>query len=167
MIGSYKIRRADASDADGIAQAHIDSIDSIGPRFYPPASVAAWRFGLTPAVYVDAMKRGEEFFVAVGAIERATGVLGFSTHRVDGARHGTAVYVRGIAARRGVGTALFERAQQAAIASGALSLDIEASLAGEPFFTAQGFAEIGRGEVRWRSGEPIAIVYMRKPLRAT
>ena len=36
MIAEYTIRRADPSDASEIAVAHRDSIQSIGPRFYPP-----------------------------------------------------------------------------------------------------------------------------------
>ena len=89
-------------DADEIARTHRDSIETIGRHFYVAEIVSEWRSGLTPDLYRRAMEHGEVFFIAVDEHDR---VLGFSTHRVDGSQHGTAVYVRGSAARRGVGSA--------------------------------------------------------------
>ncbi len=106
----FEIRRAGPHDVPDIAEAHRDSIRAIGPRYYDEAVVSAWVGGVSPAIYLKAMARGEEFFVAVGRIGGDRKVLGFSTHRIDGDRHGTAVYVRGDAARFGVGTALFRTA---------------------------------------------------------
>ena len=68
------------------------------------------------------MEAGEVFFIALGAIDGTPAVLGFATHRLDGAQHGTSVYVRGNAARRGIGSALFRLAQADAIARGATSI---------------------------------------------
>lgn len=94
-------------------------------------------------------------------------VLGFSSHRIDGDEHGTAVYVRGKAARQGVGSALFRVAEAAAVATGATSINIDASLAAVEFYKANGFEEVGRGEHRLWSGRPMACVFMRKKLPAT
>ena len=160
----FETRRADPSDADAIALAHQDSIRSIGPRFYPPSVVADWGEDLTRDLYVNAMADGEAFFIAIGTIDHAPAILGFATHRIDGARHGTSVYIRGAAARQGIGTALLRLAEADAIASGARSLHIEASLAGLEFYTANGYDEVSRGETRLRSGRPIACVHMQKIL---
>ena len=160
----YQTRRADASDAEAIALAHIDSINSIGPAFYPPGVVADWGEGLTPALYVNAMEGGEAFFIATGVVGGQPAVLGFATHRLDGTKHGTSVYVRGSAARRGIGTALLRLAEEHAIASGATSLHIEASLAGEKFYRTNGYEEESRGETHLTTGRPIACVFMRKTL---
>jgi putative acetyltransferase len=165
--GAVQIRRADATDAEGIAAAHLDSIRSIGPRFYPPATVNAWGAGLTPALYLQAMDAGEVFYIALGAIDGQPAVLGFATHRVDGHEHGTAVYVRGRAARRGLGAALYRRAEADAVAAGATSIQVDASLAAVEFYRANGFEEVGRGTHRLSSGAPMACVYMRKILPAT
>jgi ribosomal protein S18 acetylase RimI-like enzyme len=164
----FEIRRAQPSDADAIAAAHLDSIRSIGPRFYPPEAVDDWSAGLTPDLYVRAMEEdGEVFFIAAGAIDEQPAVLGFATHRVEGGRHGTSVYVRGAAARRGIGTALFRLAEADALASRATSLQIEASLAGVEFYKANGFEETARGNIRLMSGRSIACVFMQKALAAT
>jgi ribosomal protein S18 acetylase RimI-like enzyme len=164
---AFDIRRADAADAEAIAVAHRDSISSIGPLFYPPHVVSDWGAGLTRDLYVRAMERGEAFFIAVSEVDGKPAVLGFASHRVDATVHGTAVYVRGSAARRGIGSALFRMAEADAIASGATSIQIDASLAAVGFYKAHGFHEVGRGEHRLRSGRRMACVFMRKTLRPT
>lgn len=165
-IEEIGIRQADPSEVDAIAEAHRDSIRSIGPGFYPPADVTAWQDGLTGHIYLTAMQGGEVFFIATGKIDGVALVLGFaSDYCIEGATHGTSVYVRGVAARRGIGTTLLRRAEAHAAASGAAAMQIEASLAGVQFYSANGYAEIGRGETRLMSGHPIACVFMRKELR--
>jgi putative acetyltransferase len=116
---------------------------------------------VTGANYVNAMARGEEFFVAVGP----TGdVLGFSSHRIDDSDHGTAVYVRGRASRRGIGSALFRAADASARGVGAASIEIDASLGAIDFYRANGFEETGRGAHRLWSGRLMPCVFMRKIL---
>ncbi|PYS60654.1 MAG: GNAT family N-acetyltransferase, partial [Acidobacteria bacterium] len=75
-----------------------------------------------------------------------------------------AVYVRGTAARRGIGSALFRLAEADAIAMGATSIHVDASLAAVAFYRANGFEEVGRGNHRLKSGRDMACVFMRKTL---
>ena len=148
-----------------MAVAHLDSIRAAGPRFYPPNVVDDWADGLTGDVYVKAMGKGETFFIATGEIEGNAAVLGFaSTYVLEGARFGTSVYVRGGAARRGIGSALLQKAEACAIARGATSIQVEASLAGVEFYKANGFVELARGKAQLMSGRSIACVFMRKAL---
>ena len=156
-----RIRRATPADADAIARAHHDSIETIGPQSYPAAIVEEWGAGLTPELYRRAMDQGEVFFIAVDQEER---VLGFSAHRVDDGRHGTAVYVRGSAARGGIGSELYRRAEADAVSAGAESITIDASLAAVEFYKAHGFEETGRGDHRLQSGRLMPCVFMRKAL---
>jgi GNAT superfamily N-acetyltransferase len=165
LASQFETRRADPSDAEAIAAAHRDSIRSLGLSFYPPDVVDAWEEGLTGDIYVKAMEAGEVFFIAVGKIEGETVVLGFaSDYPLEDAQHGTSVYVRGLAARRGIGSSLLRLAEAEAAARGATGIRIEASLAGVEFYKANGFKEIARGETRLMSGRPIACVFMRKLL---
>jgi len=162
----FATRRATESDADAIAEAHRDSIRSIGPWFYPPDVVDDWQDGLTGDVYLNAMDSGEVFFLATGTVDGENVVLGFSSdYRIEGATHGMSVYVRGVAARRGIGSQLFALAEAHAVEHGATSIEIAASLAGLEFYRAQGFVETGRGETRLMSGGSIACVFMRKQLK--
>ena len=157
-------RRADPGDAAAILAAHLDSIRSIGPSFYPTAIVEAWCAGLSPALYVEAMAHGEAFFVAIGPLGGERAVLGFATHRVDDEQDGASVYVRGVAARCGIGTMLLRMAEEHAQARGASCLDIQASLAGVAFYRANGFEELGPGEARLTTGRSMPCVFMRKRL---
>jgi ribosomal protein S18 acetylase RimI-like enzyme len=167
-IAEFVTRRAHPSDADDIALAHRDSIRSIGPSFYPPHVVDDWEEGLTRDVYLQAMEGGEVFFVATAEIDGQPLILGFaSDYRIEGSKHGTSVYVRGIAARHGIGSALLRLAEAHAVANGATTIHVEASLAGMEFYKANGFTVVDRGETRLRSGRPIACVFMRKDLVVT
>jgi ribosomal protein S18 acetylase RimI-like enzyme len=162
---NFGTRRADPSDADGIVDAHRDSIRTIGPGFYPTNVVADWEEGLTRDVYLKAMQRGEVFFIATTKAEGQTLVVGFaSDYVIEGSTHGASAYVRGSVARRGIGSALFRLAEAHALANGATCIQIEASLAGVEFYKAHGFVELSRGETRLKSGRSIATVSMRKGL---
>jgi putative acetyltransferase len=165
-VTAVQTRRAGPEDAAAIALAHLDSIHSIGPGFYPPDVVEAWSLGLTPDTYTRAMEGGEVFFVALGEINGEAVVLGFSTHRVDDAQDGVSVYVRGGSARRGIGTALLRLAEAHAVDRGATSIHIQASLAGVEFYRTNGFEEVGRGDALLLSGRSMPCVFMRKRITA-
>jgi hypothetical protein len=62
---NFEIRRAGLADVGEIAAAHLDSIRSIGPRYYEAAIVRDWCAGISDELYVNAMARGEVFFIAV------------------------------------------------------------------------------------------------------
>ena len=163
-LNGIQIRQAHTGDAQAIAAAHLDSIRSIGPAFYSPEVVEAWGAGLTPDLYVTAMGGGEAFFIATGDIEDEPAVLGFSTHRGDDAQDGASVYVRGRLVRRGIGTALLRVAEAHAVAHGATTIQIQASLAGVEFYKANGFEELGHGQAQLLSGHSMPCVFMRKRL---
>jgi len=110
------------------------------------------------------MEGGEAFFIATGELDGEIAVLGFATHRVDDDQDGASVYVRGRAARRGIGTALLQLAVDHARAHGATTIHIQASLAAVEFYRANGFEELGRGEARLMSGRAMPCVFMRKTL---
>jgi putative acetyltransferase len=167
MVGAAAVetRQAGPADAEDIAAAHRDSIRSIDPHYYPAAIVEAWQDGLTGDVYRRAMAAGEMFFIAVCSSGDESAVLGFaSDYVVEGTTHCTSVYVRGSAARQGLGSALIRLAEAHAVAAGATCIQVEASLAGVEFYQSHGFVETGRGETRLMSGRPIDCVFMRKEL---
>ena len=162
----FEIQRAAPSDVEAIALAHRDSIQSIGPAFYSPEIVKNWQEAITGDLYLKAMKSGEVFFIAVGEMDGRRVVLGFaSDYRIEDRKHGTSVYVRGCAARQGVGSALLATAEAHALSTGATSVEIEASLAGVAFYKGNGFVEVGKGEVALTTGRSMPCVFMRKTLR--
>ena len=140
--------------------------DQSGHRSYPADIVNDWGARVNGALYLDAMGRGEVFFVATSGSDGRTVVLGFSSHGIDGNEPHTGVYVRGAATRAGIGSALLRTAEAAAIAAGARSLHLDSSLAAVEFYKANGFDEVGRGEHRLWSGRSMACVFMRKDFSA-
>jgi GNAT superfamily N-acetyltransferase len=108
--------------------------------------VEYWQEAITGELYFKAMEAGEVFFIAIGDADGSRAVLGFaSDYCIEGQKHGTSVYLRGRSARRGVGSALLARTEAHAASNGATSIEIEASLAGVPFFNANAFIEVRRG----------------------
>jgi GNAT superfamily N-acetyltransferase len=160
----FEIRAATPADADAIAAAHIDSIESLGPRFYGADVVHAWRGAIQPRLYLDAMAAGELFVVAATTLNGRGEVLGFSSHHVAAGEHGVAVYVRGMAARRGIGSALLRAAEASAAAAGAANVQLDSSLAAVDFYKTNGFVETGRGDHVLRTGRSMACVFMHKNL---
>jgi GNAT superfamily N-acetyltransferase len=164
-IERIETRPAQRADVDAMALAHIDSIRSIAAGFYPPEVVDDWQEPVTGELYLRAMDGGEVFFIATGVVDGQGLILGFSSdYRLEGSRHGMSVYVRGVAARKGIGSTLFSLAESHAREAGATSIDIDASLAGLDFYRAMGFVETGRGDIRLTTGKLIACVFMRKDL---
>jgi putative acetyltransferase len=133
----------------------------LGARFYGPDVISAWSAPRDGEPYRRAMARGELFFVAVSDRER---VVGFSSYRLVNGKHRTAVYVRGEAARMGVGKALFQAAEKAAREHGAEEIHVSASLAAVEFYRDRGFEDLASGEHRLGSGELMACVFMKKRL---
>jgi putative acetyltransferase len=158
-----QIRPAVLTDADQIAAAHVDSISSLGTKAYGADVISAWGAPRDGERYRRAMEDGELFFVAISSGDKQT-VLGFSSYRVEDGKHRTAIYVRGDAARMGVGTALFQEAETAAREHGAKEIHVDASLAAVRFYKEHGFEELAAGQHRLNNGALMDCVFMRKKL---
>jgi GNAT superfamily N-acetyltransferase len=155
------VRAAREEDAEGIAEAHVDAIRTLGAAGYDRGVVEAWGAARSGERYVRAMAAGERFFVAEDEDGR---IVGFAAHRVEAGLHRTAVYVRGGASRRGVGTALFRAAEAVAREQGAREIRVDASLVAVGFYGANGFVEVEAARHRLRGGSEMACVVMRKVL---
>ena len=115
---------------------------------------------------MPAIDGGEVFFIAVGELESERLVLGFSSHRIDDAVHWISVYVRGQAARRGIGSALLRSAEADAIAAGATKIQIDVSFAAVEFYGANGYLA-ARGENGPDRHVSSTIVTMRESVAET
>jgi ribosomal protein S18 acetylase RimI-like enzyme len=165
----HTIRPATAADADALAEIHGDSVRTLGGAHYPSEVVAEWGAPRTGQRYRDAMARGGTFFLAIAPTgtavsDQAASALGFSSYAVEGEMHRIAVYVRGAAARRGVGRALYEAGESVARANGARDISIEAALGAVPFWQALGFEVLGPVDHPLASGRLMRCIRMRKPL---
>ena len=101
----FIVRPAILDDLEGIRTAHMDSIRRIASAYYPPEAIAVWADDRSVVRYREAIESGEVYFVA----EMCGSILGFSSYKYEGGRHVLKMlYVRGNAARQGIGTALVQ-----------------------------------------------------------
>ena len=164
-VQDVEFRRATTSDVDAIADAHRDSILQLGSDYYELAVVNEWAAVVSRGMYLDAMDRGEVFFIASGAVAGHDIVLGFSSdYVISGTVHGTSAYVRSMAARRRVGSRLLTLSESFGRSRGATAIQIEASLGAVEFYKRHGFTETGRGDVALPSGFRMPCIFMRKEL---
>jgi GNAT superfamily N-acetyltransferase len=158
----FTIRRASPADADQIAAAHVDSIHSLGAKAYGPDVVSVWGAPKDVEHYRRTMESDQVFFVATDSA--GDRVLGFSSYRMEDGKHRTAVYVRGEAARMGVGSALFRAAEATALEHGASEIHVDSSVGAVEFYKSLGFEELAAGQHCLSSGLLMDCVFMRKYL---
>ncbi len=159
----FTVRQATPGDADQIAETHMDSIHSLGAKFYSPEIVAIWGAPRDGERYRRGMEEGDPHFVAI--LEGQ--VLGFSVYHREEGKHRTGIYVRGGVARQGIGTALFKAAEAEALKNGAGEIHVDASLGAVRFYKENGFEEIGRGLHRFKNGSFMDCMLMKKELSLT
>ena len=165
-IQQLDFRQATESDVDAMAEAHRESILQLGSEYYGPEIVNEWAGVVNPNLYLDAMGRGEVFFIAMGSVVGDPMVLGFSSdYVISGTTHGTSAYVRPAAARLRIGSRLLALAESFGMSRGATAVQIEASLGAVEFYKHHGFVETGRGSVALPSGFRMPCIFMRKKLR--
>jgi putative acetyltransferase len=163
VIDDLDFRRADRSDVEQMADAHRDSILGLGSQYYMPAILNEWAGVVSPHLYLNAMDRGEVFFVAIARVAGENKVMGFSSdYLINGTTHGVSAYVRPVAARRRVGSRLLGLAESLGRSRGATEVQIEASLGAIAFYKHHGFVETTPGSVTLPSGAQIPCVFMRK-----
>jgi GNAT superfamily N-acetyltransferase len=164
----FAARRATESDADAMAEAHGDSIRAIGPRSIQRRSSTTGVSGINGALYIDAMARGEVFFVATGTIDGRDAVLGFaSDYRSKALSTATSAYVRGAVAGHGVGSALLRLAEQCGREARRAYDPNRGVTRGRRILPTARYVELSRGDTRLRSGQAIAVVFMEKAARGT
>ena len=87
----------------------------------------------------------------------------YSDPAVDAARI-RAMYTRPSWIRRGVGTLLLELSEAAARDAGFKTIELGATLAGEPFYLARGYEEVGRETHVGSNGANSVVIKMEKKL---
>ncbi|NNG05717.1 MAG: GNAT family N-acetyltransferase [Inquilinus sp.] len=153
------IRAGTPADADAILAVHRRSILQLGRAVYSDAEVESWAHGLTADRYVRAM--GEEGTTFLLAIDAAARVIGFCSLKDDVVR---GLYVDPSCPRSGIGRTLLQRAEAEIVAAGHKTVRVQASLAGRPFYEAQGYEIFEEHDWKSRGGLEIAVAEMIKTI---
>lgn len=142
---SYRIRLAIDADMPLIADVHQASINEIGHGFYSDDAMRFWGRKRDPEGYRKARDHEHEVYYVAEPTQQTGLIYGFSSYKFEGGKHRLqGMYVRGTAARNGVGRALLKIVERHALGAGATELHVEASLPGETFYIVNGFRELSR-----------------------
>ena len=165
MAPAFTLRDAVPGDAPAKEDVRAESVRTLGPAAYTPEQVAAWAASTRSVEECAAWIAGRPGATTL-AVAPDGRVLGWSDHTLDTTTHThrIGVYVRGSAARLGVGRALFQAAEHKARGAGAVEVRCDASLVAAPFYRAMGMHEVGRGVHTFRDGTALPCVFMGKRL---
>ena len=163
----FQLRPGRPDDALAILEAHRSAIRQTAVSAYSPAIIDEWAPVVIVRERVETFQRwidrGEELIVV--AVGSAGQIIGFGSI-VPANSELRAVYVDGGYGRQGVGRALLTRLEELARSAGLAELRMDASINAVPFYEANGFISVERGEHPMPSGRRMACVRMRKDLRS-
>lgn len=152
------IRAALASDAVGIAEAHIRSIRELCGPSYEPSQIDAWVLGKRAELYLEEIAN-KPFFVAV----LNEGIAGFSLLHPATADV-RAIYVRPDCARQGVGRRLLEAVEASARMHALTRLKVQATVNAIPLYQVQGYTLDGFTSFMLKVGTALPCANMHKDL---
>jgi GNAT superfamily N-acetyltransferase len=172
---AFEIRKAGRSDILEMRGMQERSMLAIGARHYARAEIEA--FINLIGTMDDAVVDEGHFFIAIDPFERVIGTGAWSNLVPGYARHGAqvkpqaagtaivrSVYVAPECARRGIAQCLMHRIEADAMLAGMVELQLSATLSGESFYRAAGYAAGQRGHVVLPDGTKFGCVKMTKPL---
>jgi GNAT superfamily N-acetyltransferase len=178
---AFEIRKAGRSDVLEMRAMQERSMLAIGGRYYARGEIET--FLNLVGTMDDAVVDEGHFFVAVDPFERVIGTGAWSClvpgyARVAGGQKaapsvarpasGTAtvrsVFVTPECTRRGIAHALMHRIEADAAAAGVTRLQLTATLSGEAFYRAMGYAAEPRGTIELPDGTKFSCVRMKKPI---
>ena len=135
-----KIRNFKPDDSAALATIFHEAVRAVGRKDYDQAQVEAWSPKPVPAdKFLARVSDGRSVFVAVSENDKP---IAFIELEENG--HIDCFYCHPDAVGTGVGTALYERLESAALALGLSRLYVEASEAARRFFGGKGFSLIER-----------------------
>jgi len=152
------LRGATLRDCDSLCRIQISAIRKLGVSHYTAAEVAAWSEGLNPKRYESSVAN-----LHVVVAELNGQVVGFGSLDPTSGEV-VAVYVEPKHARRGIGRALLKELLCGAKHCRLSEVHCKSSLCAESFYRDAGFEGDLRCKHRFRSGQEIDCVPMRKSL---
>jgi putative acetyltransferase len=159
----FVIRPGRPDDALPILETHRSAVRRNAAGAYSVAIIDEWAPAIIVPERVEAfahwIERGEELIVV--ATNPVGKVIGFGSIVPDKSEL-RAVYVDPQYGRQGVGRALVGRLEELAREAGLIELRMDASINAVPFYKANGFVALARGEHVFSSGARMACVRMRK-----
>lgn len=155
-----KIRSFKPGDSASLASIFHEAVHVVGRKDYSQAQVEAWSPKPVPAdVFLARVSDGRSVFVAVSENDEPVAFV-----ELEENGHIDYFYCHPDVVGTGVGTELYERLENAALAAGLSRLFVEASEAARRFFIGKGFSLIKRRDFE-RNNVQIHNYLMEKSFR--
>lgn len=145
-------------DLASIANVHRASIQALCAARYTAAQIDEWVAALRPDGYALLLAAREMFIAEEGGAIRGFSVLDLGQAFIN------ATYIDPSVTRRGVGRSLVEAMESTALASGATSISLHATLNAVSFYARLGYAALNDTVNRLPTGLELPCVAMRKAL---
>jgi putative acetyltransferase len=159
---SFAIRKMRAEDARAFLKVHHAPVREVAAKDYSVEIIDAWApLPITEHHAAGVLTNPDGEFRLVAESEGR--VVGIGAHVAEN-HEVRACYVAPEAGRRGVGSALLREIEREALQRGLKFLEADSSLTAEPFYAANGYFILERGEHLLHGGERMACVMMRKHL---
>jgi putative acetyltransferase len=156
------IREMRPDDTRAFLEVHHAAVREVAARDYSVEIIDAWApLPITDGHVAGVLANPDDEYRLVAEIKgRVVGIgaLVAENHEVR------ACYVAPDAGRRGVGSALLREIEREALQRGLKFLEADSSLTAEPFYAAQGYLVLERGDHVLHNGKRMACVKMRKHL---
>jgi putative acetyltransferase len=155
---SITIRPAAPNDVEALSRLYAESVRGLAAGWYTTEQIEGWASSLTPERVLHALTADRMW-----AAEASGELAGMVILAVAEAELG-ALYVSSKHARKGVGTALMQHAEGAAVEAGLRRLTLRSSLNAHAFYLRSGWEDIERINYRTQAGTEFECVLMRKEL---
>jgi putative acetyltransferase len=163
-IGVLVIRRAVASDAEGILMAHRAAVLSKAARDYAPEILEEWAAKVeSERMNQLKLKINDPCYIFVVA-DMNGDILGFAEAK-PADKELTSCYTKPNSVGN-VGSQLLKALELAVYQAGFRDLEMDASINAVPFYQKQGYELLGYGSHQLRSGAIMSCAKMRKTLDA-
>lgn len=146
------------SDVVAMAELFYSTVHEANAAHYTEQQLDAWADG-TP----DLKSWNEKYLSTYTVVaEDSEGLLGFGN--IDKSGYLDMLYVRCNALKSGVGSAICDELEGYALAFGAKTISVFASITAKPFFLKRGYEIISENSVK-RNSQELTNYYMRKDLK--
>jgi GNAT superfamily N-acetyltransferase len=170
-------REGDIADLEALIPISVRALQA--PHYSPAQMQAALGpiFGVDGQLIRDGtyfVVEHETKIIGCGGWSKRRSLYGGDGHRVEAdpeldpkrdAARVRAFFVHPKWARRGIGRSIMTACEQAIVTAGFLTVDIVATLAGEPLYASFGYAVVERYEIKMTDGLNLPVVRMTKSFR--
>jgi putative acetyltransferase len=137
VSATIRVRIATREDAEEVFATHRDSVESQCREFYTDEQVAMWLEGRSPATYDKAIS--EHRILVATMSDEIAGFVEYAPGEI------VKLFVKGSAARHGVGDMLMRAALAKARRGHRGPIRLESTKNAQGFYERRGFAKVGEG----------------------